>query len=173
MKLFYTLFLSIFLISCGAAVVVDYDKEVDFTRYKTFDFYPDIDSGLSDLDNKRIIRIADSLLQERGFVREESPQIFINFYARESVSNSRSTLGVGMGKSSGNVSVGVSGGIPIGGRVVNQHLTIDFVDVENDKLIWQAQVEGEMKERFSPEQKEGYYILVIKKMLKKYPPNTN
>ena len=42
------------LASCGATVAVDYDVSQDFTGYKTYDFYPSIDSGLSQLDEKRI-----------------------------------------------------------------------------------------------------------------------
>lgn len=168
---FYPIFiLSIFLVSCGATVAVDYDKQVDFSKYISYNYYPIIDSGLNELDNGRIKQITDSLLQQRGFRKSETPQIYINFYARESVSNSRNTIGIGIGGGGGNVGVGVSGGIPIGGRVVNQQLTMDFIDVEKDDLIWQAVAEGEMKERATPQQKISYYTSVIQKILAKYPP---
>ncbi|MGB3343427.1 MAG: DUF4136 domain-containing protein [Aequorivita sp.] len=162
--------LSIFLLSCGAAVTVDYDKNTDFTRYNSYNFYPTIQSGLSELDDARIMQITDSLMQQRGFVKSESPQFHINFFARESVSDSRSSIGIGVGGGGGNVGVGVSGGIPIGGRTINQQLTMDFIDVEKNDLIWQAVIEGEMRERATPQQKEAYYFSVIQKILKKYPP---
>ena len=75
-----------------------------------------------------------------------------------------------MGSGGGNVGVGVSGGIPIGGKVVDQQLTVDFIDVVKDELVWQAVAEGEMKDRATPEQKEAYYFSVIQKILKKFPP---
>ena len=158
------------LVSCGATVAVDYDQQVDFSKYNSYNYFPNIDSGLNDLDDGRIMQITDSLLQQRGFVKSETPQIFINFFARENVSNSRNTIGIGIGGGGGNMGVGVSGGIPIGGRVVNQQLTMDFIDVEKDDLVWQAVAEGEMKERATPQQKEAYYISVIQKILAKYPP---
>lgn len=170
MKLLSILVLSIFLVSCGATVAVDYDKQVDFSKYTSYNYFPTIDSGLSELDDNRIVQITDSLLQQRGFVKSETPQLFINFYARESVSRSRNTIGIGVGGGGGNVGVGVSGGIPIGGNVVNQQLTMDFIDVEKDDLVWQAVAEGEMKERATPQQKEAYYVSVIQKILAKYPP---
>lgn len=170
MKLFSIIAATLLLVSCGATVAVDYDQKVDFSKYNSYDFYPSIQSGLSPLDDTRIMHIADSLLQQRGFVKSDNPQLHINFFARESVSASKSTLGIGIGSGGGNVGVGVSGGIPIGGRVVNQQLTMDFIDVNNDDLVWQAVVEGEMKERANPLQKEAYYISVIQKILKKYPP---
>ena len=170
MKLLSILILSIFLISCGATVAVDYDKQVDFSQYNSYNYFANIDSGLNALDDNRIMQITDSLLQQRGFIKSETPQLFINFFARENISNSRNTIGIGIGGGGGNMGVGVSGGIPIGGRVVNQQLTMDFIDVEKDDLVWQAVADGEMKERSTPQQKEAYYISVIQKILAKYPP---
>lgn len=156
--------------SCGTSVGIDYDKKTDFSTYTTYNFYPSIDSGLNDLDDKRIIRATDSLLQQRGFVKSEDPQLYINFFAKESLSNSRNTLGIGIGGGGRNVGVGVSGGIPIGGRMVNQQFTMDFIDVVKDDLVWQAVADGEYKEKASPQQKEAHYVSVVGKILKKYPP---
>ncbi len=170
MKFLSILILSVVFAACGATVAIDYDQQTDFSKYNSYNYFPNIDSGLSELDDNRIMQITDSLLQLRGFVKSETPQIFINFFAHESVSNSKSTIGIGIGSGGGNLGVGVSGGIPIGGRVVNQQLTLDFVDVDKDDLVWQAVAEGEMKERATPQQKEAYYISVIQKILAKYPP---
>lgn len=170
MKFFPFLIVSLFLVSCGATVAVDYDKQVDFSKYNSYNYFTTIDSGLNQLDDNRIMQITDSLLQQRGFVKNETPQLYINFYARESISSSQNTIGIGIGGSGSNVGVGVSGGIPIGGNVLNQRLTLDFIDTANDGLVWQAVVEGEMKERATPQQKEAYYLSVIQKILAKYPP---
>lgn len=169
MKILYTIFLSVFLMSCGASVAVDYDKEIDFSKYTSYNFYPNIKSGLNELDDKRIIRIADSLLQLRGFIHSENPDFYVNFFASESVSNSRSTIGIGLGTGGRNMGVGVSGGIPVGGKSVNQKLTMDFIDVTKDDLIWQAVSDGDFKEKSRPLEKEKYYINIINKMLAKYP----
>ncbi|PKA83448.1 uncharacterized protein DUF4136 [Ulvibacter sp. MAR_2010_11] len=157
--------------ACGTSVVVaDYDKEVDFTQYTSYNYFPNIESGLNELDDKRIMYALDSLLQQRGFEKNEAPQLYINFFANEYLSNSRNTIGIGLGSGGGNVGVGVSGGIPIGGKVINQTLTVDFIDTSNDALVWQAVAEGELKEKATPTQKEAYFISVIEKVLKKYPP---
>lgn len=170
MKLLTIFAVTVLLVSCGATVAVDYNEQTDFSKYNTYNYFPTIDSGLSELDNGRIMQITDSLLQQRGFVKSETPQLFINFYARERVSRSRNTIGIGIGGGGGNVGVGVSGGIPIGGNVLNQQLTMDFIDAEKDELVWQAVAEGEMKERATPQQKEAYYVSVLQKILKNYPP---
>lgn len=157
--------------SCGATVAVDYDKKIDFSKYTSYNYFPTLDSGLNELDDKRIMHITDSLLMQRGFVKSETPQVLVNFFAKESISNSRNTIGIGVGSGGGNVGVGVSGGIPIGGRTINQQLTMDFIDAEKDDLVWQAIAEGELKERNTPQQKETYYISVLQKILAKYPPS--
>lgn len=169
MRILYTLILSVFLMSCGASVAVDYDKQIDFSKYNTYNFYPNIRSGLNELDEKRFIRIADSILHQRGFVRSENPDFYVNFFARESVSRSRNTIGVGLGTRGRNLGVGVSGGIPIGGNSVDQKLTMDFIDVVNDDLIWQAVSDSEFKEKSRPSEKESFYVKIINKMLDKYP----
>ncbi len=170
MRFIYLLSIVFLLNACGPTVDIDYDPQINFSQYNTYAFFPTIESGLNDLDEKRIIRVTDSLLQARGFQRSDTPQFLINFYANESISNSRNTIGIGVGGGGGNVGVGVSGGIPIGGRMVNQELTIDFIDVQNDDLVWQAVANDDYKERATPKQKEAYYAAVIEKMLKKYPP---
>ena len=118
-------------------MTVDYDSQKDFSEYTSYAFYNDIDSGLDQLEDKRIIAAIDSAFQTRGFVKTEYCRFYVNFYASEYLSESRSTLGIGVGGGGGNVGVGVSGGIPIGGNTVNQRLTIDIIDAELLLLLLQ------------------------------------
>jgi hypothetical protein len=171
MKLLLLFTASMLLVSCGPTVYVDFEQQQDFSEFTTYQFYPNIDSGMNDLDDKRVMATIDSVLQQRGFTKTNDNRFFINFYASEHISNARNTLGVGIGGGGGNVGVGVSGGIPIGGRVLNHQLTIDFVDAKKEQsLVWQAVIEGEMKEKASPRQKEAYFFSVIEKALRKFPP---
>jgi len=170
MKFLYIFICTLLLVSCGPTVGVDYDKEVNFSQYSTYNYFPTIKSGLNDLDDKRVIGVLDSLMQQRGFEKSETPQIYVNFYANEVVSNSRNTIGIGVGGGGGNVGVGVSGGIPIGGREINQQFTLDFIDATKDDLVWQAVIDGSYKEKANPQQKEAYYVAIMEKAIKKYPP---
>ncbi len=164
------LFLIPVLVSCGAAVSVDYEPTTNFSGYTTYNFYTDIESGLNELDNKRIMHAIDSLMVLKGFEKSDTPQILVNFYAKERVTNSRNTIGIGVGGGGRNVGVGVSGGIPIGGPQVEQEFTLDLVDKLIDLLVWQGVYEGKYPEKATPEQKESYYFGVIQKILQKYPP---
>ena len=159
------------LVSCGSTVAVDYEKGTDWTANKGYQFYSEMDTGLNQLDNKRIIKAADSILQLRGLQRTDYNDFYINFYVEESLSNSRNTLGIGLGSGGGNVSVGGGIGIPIGGKIINQHITLEFIEARiGEKLIWQAIYDGELKEKATPKQKEAYYAKIMAKMLAEYPP---
>jgi len=171
MKYVSVIIISIFLSACGATFTVDYDREKDFSEYTSYEFYNDIDSGLNQLEDNRIKAAIDKSFQERGFMKTDYCRFYVNFYASEYVSESRNTLGIGVGGGGGNVGVGVSGGIPIGGNVVNQRLTIDIVDASSGQsLAWQVIIEGEVKENATPEQWEAYYFAEIDKALTKFPP---
>jgi len=171
MKCMLSLLALTFLVSCGPMVRVDFDESQDFSEFTTYKFYPDIDSGLNQLDDKRVMHAIDSVLQQKGFKKDNFNRFYVNFYASERISDSRSSIGIGVGSGGRNGGVGVSGGIPIGGPRVSQVLTIDIVDAYKDQeLVWQAVVEGQLNERASPAKKEAYYYSVISKALKKFPP---
>ena len=165
-RIFYILFAAV-LTACGPQVYLDYDKEATWPEYKGYQYYKDQDSGLSQLDEKRIIRVMDSVLQSKGYQRTDYNNIYINFYADEVVSDSGNTIGIGLGTGG----VGGSIGIPIGGPVINQSITIDVfkAGMDND-MLWQAIVDDDYKESTTPDQKDLYYKRLIESALKKFPP---
>ncbi len=169
MKYLFFLLIPI-LVSCGSTVAVDFDDQTNFTSFSSYNFYPTIESGLNDLDDKRIMFAIDSLMAQKGFQKSENPQLLVNFFVKEILTSSRNTLGIGIGGGGGNVGIGVSGGIPIGGREIEQQFTLDLIDANNDALIWQGVLDGRYKEKSTPLQKERYYEAIIQKILKKYPP---
>lgn len=169
MKYFGMLFMVLLFVSCTAPrVVYDYDKNVNFTTYKTYNFFPDIQTGLGELDNKRLFRQTDSIMQSRGFVRTATPDFYINIETSAFEPDRNSGVGVGIG--GGNAGGGISIGLPIGGDKLNQQLVFDFVDVRKDELFWQAVAEGYYREKATPEQREAYFRTVLLKVLEDYPP---
>jgi hypothetical protein len=170
MRLFLFSLCATILISCGTSVGIDYDTENDFSKYSTYNFYPDLKTGLSELDENRIIKITDSILKEKGLMKTDNPHLLINFYSSEHISRSRNTIGIGMGSVGRNTSVGVSTGIPVGGNEINQQLTVDIIDASLDALVWQAKSDGSFKERATPEQRESYYQKTLNRIFQKFPP---
>lgn len=170
MKLLAVGLLAFLLFSCGASVAVDFEKETAWNQYTTYAFYPDIESGFNELDDKRIKKAIDSVFVMRTIQPSETPRFYINFYGQQVLAQSRNTIGIGLGGGGGNVGVSGGVGIPINGRVIQQQLTLDFVDVATDELIWQAVIDAQIKERATPKQKDAHYVNVMRKALNKFPP---
>jgi len=81
------MFLVLFLASCTSVrVLSDYDKDANFTNYKSYAFYKTgIDKAqISDLDKKRILRAIESEMGTRGFTKSDSPDILVSIFTKES-----------------------------------------------------------------------------------------
>ena len=171
MKYVGMFFIALFVVSCSAPrVVYDYDENVDFATYKTYNFFPDMQTGMNELDDKPLFRQTDSILQSRGFVRTATPDFYVNIQTSAFQPNQNGGVGVGVGGGGRNVGGGISIGLPIGSNKLNQQLVFDFIDVRKDELFWQAIAEGYYRERATPQEREAYFRTVLMKVLKDYPP---
>lgn len=171
MKVLKLLVVVLLLGACNAPqAVYDYDQKIDFQDYSTFAYFPDFRLGLNQLDEKRIKNSLENALEQKGLSFSENPDMYINIYTERYQERSRSNLGVGVGGGGRNVGVGVSGGIPLGGPDQYLQITFDFIDVEEDALIWQAVVDSKFNLDASPENRQAQFDKIIKKALEEYPP---
>lgn len=163
--------LLVVLTSCGVARVnYDYDSQTDFSSYSTYNYFGDMETGLSELDEKRLMDALDATLGEKGYMFAEEPDVFINIKSSVFRSQSGNNVGVGLGGGGGRVGGGVSIGIPVGGPKLTRELQIDFVDANKDILIWQAISESPFREGDSPQEKSEKLQTVVDKIFSKYPP---
>ena len=163
--------LFLLITSCGGPqAVYDYDEQADFSRYTTVAIYPEIRTGLSQLDEKRLLNSVENVLRERNLSTGQNPDLYLNIYTEEYQEQSGSSLGVGVGGTGGNVGVGVSGGIPLGGPETYLRLTFDLIDVQNDALVWQAVVDSKFNFNASPEARQKRFDQIVKEALDAYPP---
>lgn len=171
MRIFLSFIITLLLWSCGSTYVeYDYDKAVDFTKYKTYNYDWDQVSGFSEFDERRFIKSTDSLLQSRGWRLVENPQVRIAAQSSEYETASRNAIGVGLGGGGGNVGVGVNGGIPIGGRELHRALDVTFIDAMTNQVVWEAQSESDLKAKATPDRRDAYFVKLVTKIFKKYPP---
>jgi hypothetical protein len=163
--------LLLLLASCGAVKVnYDYSPGTDFSAYSTYNYYPDMDTGLSQLDTKRLLGAVDSVMQIKGLSISQEPDFYINIQSsvyRDAVSPS---VGVGMGGTGRNVGGGISVGVPLGGNGMSREIVFDFVDAELDALFWQAVSSSNHRENASPSTRERVLRDVVVKVFSKYPP---
>ena len=171
MKNFKIIVLLLLITSCGTIRVnYDFDKTTDFAQYKTYNYYSDMKTGLSDLDTKRFLDVLDLQMKTKGFSLSDTPDFFIDIKSSDIQAAQRNTVGVGLGGGGRNVGGGVSLGIPIGQAGVNRQVTIDFVDENEKQLFWQAIGEYNFNPKATVEKREVLINAIIEKVLIAYPP---
>ena len=171
MKNFLILFFMVVITSCAPIHVnYDYDTATDFNNYKTYNYYREMNTGLNELDAKRLIEALNGELQTKGFVLSDSPDFLINIQSSEFQETQRSNVGVGLGGGGRNVGGGVSIGIPVGQNQMNRQIVIEFVDENKTGLFWQAVSESSFDPNASPEKREIQFQNIVSKVLAKYPP---
>jgi hypothetical protein len=170
MKKVKILFLLLLMSCLPSKVMIDYNAEIDFSNFKYYAFYKDVGKGLNELDVKRVIVTMNFELQQLGFLQSDNPDFFINIKSKISEAQNNNTIGIGIGNGGINGGFGVSGGIPIGGKKLNEEFIIEFVNAQNDILFWEAILNSKIKEKRKPEEKERHFKEIIFKILEKYPP---
>ncbi|WP_372753418.1 DUF4136 domain-containing protein [Mariniflexile sp.] len=167
----FVFLLLLFTVSCAPIRVnYDFDKNTDFNHYKTYNYYSNMNTGLSELDTKRILDAIDKNMAEKGFFLAETPDFFIDIKSKEFQEIQRNTVGVGLGGGGGNMGGGISIGLPIGQANLNRQIIIDFVDENKKQLFWQAISESRFTPNATPEKREELLNAIVEKILGKYPP---
>ena len=168
----YILLVLLFTSCHVVRVQTDYEKETDFSNYSTYNYFSDLETGLSELDEKRLIKVLDAAMQAEGILLSEEPDFLINIQSGIYQTPRNNTVGVGLGGTGRNVGGGVSMGIPIGQSNVQREISFDFVDSQKDMLIWQAISKSHLNENVTPLEREKKLKEIVEKVLSKYPPRT-
>ncbi|WP_033959236.1 DUF4136 domain-containing protein [Psychroserpens jangbogonensis] len=171
MKYLSILLLLVIVTSCAPIRVnYDYEKTTDFKAYKTYNYYANLNTGMSELDNKRLLKVLDKALQANGYSLSETPDFFVDIKSSEYQEASRSNVGVGVGGTGGNVGGGISIGIPVGQNKLNRQIVFEFVDENKNGLFWQAVSESSYSPNASPEKREAQFKAIVTKVLEEFPP---
>ncbi|WJJ97544.1 DUF4136 domain-containing protein [Algibacter luteus] len=164
--------LALLIVSCAPIRVdYDYDKATNFNNYKTYQYYSNLNTGLSDLDTKRLLNVIDAQMEAKGYYLSEDPDFFIDIKSSEIQNPQRQSVGIGIGGTGRNVGGGISVGLPIGQANVNRQIIIDFVDENKKQLFWQAISESSFKPNATPEKREEQFNAIVAKILTGYPPD--
>lgn len=171
MRFFKITILTVLIVSCAPIrVSYDFEETTNFSNYKTYQYFADMETGLSELDTNRLLDALDAKLTSKGYSISETPNFYIDIKSKAYQDAQRGSFGIGMGGSGRNVGGGVSVGIPIGQGNINRQITIDFVDHGKKQLFWQAVSESSFNPDTTPEAKEQLLNALVEKVLSQYPP---
>ena len=176
----------LFLSSCvSVRVASDYDRETNFTEYKTYAFYKTgIDKAqISDLDKKRILRAIDAEMASRGFTKSQNPDILVSIFTKEReqvdiYNNNFGYGGFGFGRFGGfgfggfgfnRFGYGGFGGNNLSTRTEGS-LFIDLIDAKNKELVWQGRGIGTLNNTDNIDKKEQRIQEFVSQILRAYPP---
>ncbi|MBJ6366835.1 DUF4136 domain-containing protein [Snuella sedimenti] len=171
MKFFKIILLATIITSCAPIrVSYDFDKNTNFTKYKSYNYFSDMETGLSDLDVKRLLNAIDLNMKAKGLDLSEAPDFFIDIKSSAYQEAPRNTVGVGLGGTGRHVGGGISIGVPVGQGNLNRRIIIDFVDKSGMTLFWQAVSEASFNPNATPEERENRLKAIVEKVLGQYPP---
>jgi hypothetical protein len=170
-KILPLLLLFVFASCSSVRVNQDYDKNTDFSQYKTYAYQKSgIDKvTISDLDKKRILRSIDEVMLTKGLTKSETPDLLINFFTKEheKVAVNQFDSGWGFGWNYGWNPYGW-GTVTSVTNYSEGTLTIDIIDAKKKELIWQGEGEGVLTKK--TEKKDENIKEFVDKILAQYPP---
>jgi hypothetical protein len=158
--------------SCSSVKVYsDYDKNIDFSQYKTYAFHRrGIDRlEISELDKKRILHAIDNELSKKGMTKSEKPDLLINILTkeREQVDVTQYNSGWGYGWRYG-WNPYLWGGRSYVSTSTEGTLYIDLIDAKKKELVWEGEGVGYLTENRN--EKEKQINEFVAKILEQFPP---
>ncbi|WP_455365676.1 DUF4136 domain-containing protein [Kaarinaea lacus] len=180
MRLSYFVLLSVFLWSCAGGPSIDYDVAADFSAYKTYAWSEKTDDTTSKsmndspLVHKRVRESIDENLQAKGLQRVDAAQadLLVNYHLSVAVTgHTSSSVSFGVGSYGHRSSVGLSVGVPVGGRTIEEGtLLIDIVDAKKNSVVWQGASSRQLSRSPTPEKTRAIVDEVVSEILAGYPP---
>jgi uncharacterized protein DUF4136 len=193
MKYVTIVFVMIILAGCSSIKVTsDYDSTVDFTQFKTFEYYgwaKESNKILNQLEQERIENAFGKELRARGLSgveKGDGGDLIITLYVvteqKTSTTANTTTTGMGMGGYGYGGYHGYGPAYGWGGSSMHSSTTtyserdytvgtivIDVYDAKEKKLIWESIGSGTIKESKTSEEKERNTTIAVKKIMAAYP----
>lgn len=171
MKSKYAIAVMAVLLVTGAAVAqqtsVDYDRSVDFSRYKTY-AWASGKAAQDPFNHQRIVRAIDAQLAAQGWIRVEAgqnPDAVVLYHGAMTEQKQARVWGSGYGP--GWRFGGGTAQVDLNTIEVGQ-LVVDIRDAASEKLIWRGRASDTRSDK--PEKNEKKINKAAEKLFKNFPP---
>lgn len=170
---------AVIMTSCSSVKVsYDFDKQVDFAKFKTYAFTQEsLNLGLDQLNRDRLITAVETELAAKGFTKSDNPDVLIDLHITakqrtEAVANTTGTggyggyygrYGYGGGFSSSTTSISYN-------DYIDGTLLINMVDKSTEKIAWQGKGTKTLDENANAAKKESNINYAVKQIFMNYPP---
>jgi hypothetical protein len=182
MKRSVLLALTLLLLGLGSAIAQDvrynFDKDTDFTKFKTYKWVPLKDAAkVNDITEKNIKDALNAELATKGLtqVDSETADLYVGYQAavnqEKQFTSYSSDWGYGGGWYRGGwygptstTTTGQTSTIYVG------QLALDMYDTAKHTLVWRGVVSKTIDEKAKPEKQQKNLAKAVKKLLKNFPP---
>jgi hypothetical protein len=177
-KIFPLILFCIAMFSCSTVKFTsDYDKEVDFTKFKTLSYYgwaKDSDKILNEFDKQRIEGAFAAEFMNRGIeLKQTGGDMVVSLFIV--IDQKTGTRAYTTHLGTGGWGYGPGWGWGMGYSTTNYQqfdylvgtLVCDVFDAETKKLAWQGVVSGDIDE--NPNNRERNIPRVVRELMKRYP----
>lgn len=174
--------IAMILLAAGAAVAQDvrynFDKEADFSKFKTYKWVamkeaPKVD----DLLDKQIKDAIDAELAKKGLSKTDSDpaDLYVGYQAGVGTEKQFTSYDSGWGYGPGWYRggwYGGGGGITTGqtSTIYVGQLALDMNDAKDRDLVWRGVVSKTIDPKAKPDKQQKNLAKAITKLLKNYPP---
>jgi hypothetical protein len=181
MKRFFILAVVTWLLAASSVaqdVRYNFDKNADFSKFKTYKWVPIKDADkVSDLVDKQIKDAVDAELATKGLTKVEGDDANLYIGYQPAVGQEKQftsyNTGWGYGPGWGGGWYGGMGTTTTHGStstIYKGQLTLDMYDSAGHDLAWRGVVSKTIDEKAKPEKRQKNLAKAVKKLLKNYPP---
>ena len=182
MRTIYITVMALMLSACASMVNVDYNKNTNFNKYKTYKVnivavrVAEDTRIQSPFMQQRVVSELDKELTIKGFKNiNKNQDLDVQYYLdikKDFETEDSGFFSFGAGNFSHHSSVGFGFTLPIGeiNSIDSLVLTIDFVSTKSQELIWRGSLDYQLYEGATPK----FYTELVKNLvtgiLKEFPP---
>lgn len=190
MRLLLPAFLLVFLSACSSIKIShDFDRNVDFSQYKTYALTQEsAQMAVDDLNRNRIIRAVETQMAAQGFTKSDQPDVLVDLYVKKmerkearAVTNNMGMAGPGMwmGPGMGPGMMGPWGWGHMGGfsttqiqyhKYVDGTLFVSMIDSNQKAMVWQGRATKTLNPKARADQRESSINSGVSRIFSRYPP---
>ena len=150
--------LTLLLFAAATASQVEYDRQVDFSRYETWSWHERVTPAASPMADKRIREAIERGLAARGLSRvDRDGALLVVYHASKTIEIDLAPIKNAVAST------------PTGIQYVEKgSLVIDMLDAASGNVVWRGHATGAL--RYGPSEIAEQVKAAVHTLLEKYPP---
>ncbi|OLQ71125.1 polyketide synthase [Photobacterium proteolyticum] len=167
---FRPILISVAIVGCSADVATDYDAQVNYYQFKTYQFASSPANTVITLDSSRVENAITAQLDNKGLTAEpNAADLTVKHYIQQQ-SDFRS-YGTTLGFGYRHRNVGVAYTSPSQYREYRYgKLVVELIDNDNNKIVWRSISQRKLTETMTSKSRDEFIDEQVVEMFKNYPP---